>query len=78
MPEEKWEDGEGGWVYQLTPDREAPTGARLSVLYEKGAFGLPNGMAWNLVRLWACAAPPSLRQSEAVELGPLSTSFELG
>lgn len=48
MPEEAWQDGEGGWVYQLAVGGGSAV-PELSVLFGKGKFGLPNGMAWNLV-----------------------------
>ncbi len=50
MSQETWEDGVGGWVLKLQPDSQAANQLELSVLFEQGRMGLPNGMAWNLVR----------------------------
>lgn len=49
MSQERWSDGVGGWVYKLQPGQESAD-AELSVLFEQGRMGSPNGMAWNLVR----------------------------
>lgn len=72
MTQENWEDGVGGWVLKLQPDSQAANQLELSVVFEQGRMGLPNGMAWNLVRpsshaLWLplpTAAPGSCSGSK--------------
>ena len=50
MTQEHWQEGVAGWVYQLRAGEGKGAKAKLSVLFEQGRLGLPNGMAWNLVR----------------------------
>lgn len=50
MTEDCWEEGVGGWVYTLQQQQGSPT-PQLSVLFEQGRIGLPNGMCWNMVSL---------------------------
>jgi hypothetical protein len=49
MTQQDWQKGVGGWVYELQQP-EGATKPELSVLFEQGKMGLPNGMCWNMVR----------------------------
>lgn len=53
MTQQGWQKGVGGWVYKLQAT-EGATKAELSVLFEQGKMGLPNGMCWNMVRNMTC------------------------
>jgi hypothetical protein len=48
MSQNGWQDGVAGWVYKLQ-QAEGAAKAELSVLFEQGRMGLPNGMCWNMV-----------------------------
>lgn len=48
MSQEGWEDGVGGWVHRLAPRQQGATQADLSVVFQQGVLGLPNGMCWNM------------------------------
>ncbi len=53
MTQDRWQEGVSGWVYTLRPGQGACQG-QLEVLFEQGRMGVPNGMAWNTVRISLC------------------------